>query len=58
MQMNISIRNVIHEGVYIELFEGPVDLLGTESDGILVLVISDSSLVEAGDSTLGELRRD
>jgi hypothetical protein len=56
--MSISIRNVIHEGAYIELFEGPVDLLGTESDGILVLVISDSSLVEAGDGTLGELRRD
>lgn len=45
---------MILEEAYIKLLEGPVDLLGAKSDGILVLIIGNSSLVQTGNGALGE----
>ena len=42
---------------YIKFLEGPVDFLGTESNSILILVLSDSSLVKTSNGALGELGR-
>jgi hypothetical protein len=43
---------------YIELFKSPIDLLRSESDSIMVVIVSDSSFVEASNRVLRELVRD
>lgn len=45
---------MILEEAYIELLESPVDLLGSKSDGILVLIIGYSSLVQTRNGALRE----
>lgn len=42
---------------YVELLEGPIDFLGAKSHSILVLILSNSSLVETSNCAFGELGR-
>lgn len=45
-----------HKEKYIELFHGPVELLSTKTNSIIVLVLCDSSLVESSYCAFRELR--